>query len=76
MTVRKSIAALSVLAAALFQIAPAGAQDNVVNVFNWSDYIDEEILAEFTGYGMSADAYHMTLPRPGALLVTMDRSGR
>jgi 3-oxoacyl-[acyl-carrier-protein] synthase II len=24
-----------------------------------------EILAEFTGYGMSADAYHMTLPRPG-----------
>ncbi len=23
------------------------------------------ILAEFTGYGMSADAYHMTLPRPG-----------
>jgi putrescine transport system substrate-binding protein len=26
----------------------AGAQDRVVNVFNWSDYIDEEILAEFT----------------------------
>lgn len=24
-----------------------------------------EILGEFTGYGMSADAYHMTLPRPG-----------
>lgn len=24
-----------------------------------------EILAEVTGYGMSADAYHMTLPRPG-----------
>ncbi len=24
-----------------------------------------EILAEFTGYGMSADAYHVTLPRPG-----------
>lgn len=23
------------------------------------------ILAEVTGYGMSADAYHMTLPRPG-----------
>lgn len=48
MIVRKSIAALSVLAAALFLIAPAGAQDNVVNVFNWSDYIDEEILADFT----------------------------
>lgn len=24
-----------------------------------------DILAEVTGYGMSADAYHMTLPRPG-----------
>jgi 3-oxoacyl-[acyl-carrier-protein] synthase II len=24
-----------------------------------------EVLAELTGYGMSADAYHITLPRPG-----------
>jgi 3-oxoacyl-[acyl-carrier-protein] synthase II len=24
-----------------------------------------EVLAEVTGYGMSADAYHITLPRPG-----------
>ncbi|HEX2155245.1 MAG TPA: beta-ketoacyl-ACP synthase II [Acidimicrobiia bacterium] len=24
-----------------------------------------ELLAEVTGYGMSADAYHITLPRPG-----------
>lgn len=23
------------------------------------------VVAEFTGYGMSADAYHITLPRPG-----------
>lgn len=28
---------------------------------------DAEILAEVTGYGMSADAYHMTLPRPGGI---------
>jgi putrescine transport system substrate-binding protein len=27
----------------------AMAQDKVVNVYNWSDYIDEDILTEFTG---------------------------
>ena len=29
-------------------IAPASAQDKVVNVYNWSDYIDESVLAAFT----------------------------
>jgi putrescine transport system substrate-binding protein len=29
-------------------VGTANAQDKVVNVYNWSDYIDEEILAEFT----------------------------
>ena len=29
-------------------IVQAMAQDRVVNVYNWSDYIDEEILADFT----------------------------
>jgi 3-oxoacyl-[acyl-carrier-protein] synthase II len=28
---------------------------------------DAEILGEVTGYGMSADAYHITLPRPGGI---------
>lgn len=28
---------------------------------------DAEVLAEVTGYGMSADAYHITLPKPGGV---------
>lgn len=35
------------LAAAAFAF-PAHAQDRVVNVYNWSDYIDDSILQEFT----------------------------
>lgn len=41
-TLLASAAALSISASA------AWAQDRVVNVYNWSDYIDEEILEEFT----------------------------
>jgi putrescine transport system substrate-binding protein len=33
--------------AAFFTLA-AGAQERVVNVYNWSDYIDDSILADFT----------------------------
>ncbi|PYE90356.1 polyamine ABC transporter substrate-binding protein [Phyllobacterium leguminum] len=29
-------------------VMPAPAQERVVNVYNWSDYIDESILADFT----------------------------
>lgn len=38
------------LAATLFfaLAASAGAQGDVVNVYNWSDYIDEDVLAAFT----------------------------
>jgi putrescine transport system substrate-binding protein len=39
------IAAISVIFAAA---APAPAQDRVVNVYNWSDYIDPAVLVEFT----------------------------
>ncbi len=42
-----STAAL-VLAAALTAPCAAHAQDRVVNVYNWSDYIDASILEEFT----------------------------
>ena len=41
-------ARLAAIGALLALSSPALAQDNVVNVFNWSDYIDEEVLAEFT----------------------------
>ncbi|MBB3770111.1 putrescine transport system substrate-binding protein [Angulomicrobium tetraedrale] len=33
---------------AALAIAPASAQDKVVNVYNWSDYIDESVLEAFT----------------------------
>ncbi|QKK32043.1 polyamine ABC transporter substrate-binding protein [Rhizobium indicum] len=33
---------------ALLAAAPAYAQDRVVNVYNWSDYIDDSILTDFT----------------------------
>ena len=36
------------IAAFAFAITPASAQERVVNVYNWSDYIDESILADFT----------------------------
>jgi putrescine transport system substrate-binding protein len=45
MSVRKyALAAL----AALTLIAPAHAQQRVVNIYNWSDYIDPQVLEDFT----------------------------
>jgi putrescine transport system substrate-binding protein len=44
--VRKSLLASAVLFAGV--ITAANAQERVVNVFNWSDYIEESILADFT----------------------------
>ena len=37
------------LAAALAAV-PAAAADRVVNMYNWSDYIDEELLEKSTSY--------------------------
>src|SRR5688572_2382182 len=34
--------------ALLLILSPALAQERVVNVYNWSDYIDPEVLAAFT----------------------------
>nr|WP_281431811.1 polyamine ABC transporter substrate-binding protein [Rhizobium setariae] len=36
------------MTAALVYSAPANAEDKVVNVYNWSDYIDSSILEDFT----------------------------
>jgi len=45
---RKSFLASAVAAAALaLPLGPLAAQEKVVNVFNWSDYIDESILEDF-----------------------------
>jgi putrescine transport system substrate-binding protein len=38
---------LAVLASAVVTV-PAVAQEKTVNVYNWSDYIDESVLADFT----------------------------
>ena len=40
--------ALAAVAAVLLALAPAQAQEKVVKVYNWSDYIDPEVLSEFT----------------------------
>jgi len=42
----KTLMASTILAAVA--VTGAQAQDRVVNVYNWSDYIDEDILTEFT----------------------------
>lgn len=39
---------MAVLAATVFLSSAALAQERVVNVYNWSDYIDEEVLKQFT----------------------------
>ncbi|MEM6617022.1 MAG: polyamine ABC transporter substrate-binding protein [Pseudomonadota bacterium] len=40
--------ALALMASTALVAGAATAQERVVNVYNWSDYIDEEILSEFT----------------------------
>lgn len=45
----KSIAMSLVISAAIAAVATAtNAQERVVNVYNWSDYIDEAVLTDFT----------------------------
>ncbi len=44
----KRINRVALLTAAILMAGGAAAQDRVVNVYNWSDYIDEEVLKQFT----------------------------
>ena len=45
----RNLSRLSAAAAVAAMLAPAAwAQERVVNVYNWSDYIDESIIGEFT----------------------------
>ncbi len=48
MSLNKAVAGAALLAGAVIMPMTAGAADRVVNVFNWSDYIDESVLEEFT----------------------------
>jgi putrescine transport system substrate-binding protein len=45
--IRKALLAAAVVSAAVWT-GPAQAEDRVVNVYNWSDYIDDSILKDFT----------------------------
>ena len=50
---------LAVVTSAGF-VAAASAQDKTVNVYNWSDYVDQDVLTEFTeetGIGIVYDVY-------------------
>ena len=51
---------LLIAVGALLAASPAFAQDNVVNVYNWSDYIAEDTIANFeaeTGIKVNYDVY-------------------
>ena len=39
---------IAIAAAAVLGVFPAAAQQRVVNIYNWSDYIDPKVLDEFT----------------------------
>ncbi len=45
---RRTVLYTAAIALAMGLSVPASAQDRVVNVYNWSDYIDESILEDFT----------------------------
>ncbi|HYA80634.1 MAG TPA: spermidine/putrescine ABC transporter substrate-binding protein PotF, partial [Methylocystis sp.] len=40
--------ALAICLSCLALLAPAVAAERVVNVFNWSDYIDPKVIEDFT----------------------------
>src|SRR6185312_7304229 len=46
--IRKALWLTATSAVATFMTVTAFAQERVVNVFNWSDYIDESIIDDFT----------------------------
>ncbi len=54
------IAKITAALGALLVATPALAQENVVNVYNWSDYIAEDTIANFeaeTGIKVNYDVY-------------------
>jgi putrescine transport system substrate-binding protein len=47
-TITNFILAVAATFAIAFTVAAARAQDRVVNIYNWSDYIDPKVLEDFT----------------------------
>ncbi len=43
-----SIVAAAAIVAGILAVSPAAPQNRVVNVYNWSDYIDPDVLIQFT----------------------------
>ncbi len=65
------LAPVLAFASALWAAAPASAQEKVVNVYNWSDYIDPDLLKRFeteTGIHVRYDVYDSLETLEGKLL--------
>jgi putrescine transport system substrate-binding protein len=71
MPLRALLAPLAALALLVAGAAPALAQDHVLNVYNWSDYIDPKVLDQFTretGLKVQYDVYDSLETLEGKLL--------
>ena len=67
----RTAAAAALLLASLLSATPGQAQDKVVNVYNWTDYIDPAVLEQFTketGIKVQYDVYDSLETLEGKML--------